>query len=61
MMGKLLVKLKGLLGFCQHSKCFKRSVWEIYIPAIKTKRYMCEYHIEDVRKLSKYGLTIEEE
>lgn len=41
-MKKLLIKIKGLLGFCQAQGCKNRGIFELEIKELKLKRQLCE-------------------
>jgi hypothetical protein len=43
---KLVMKIKGMLGYCQAEDCWNKSDFEAEIPATKTKRYLCETHAQ---------------
>lgn len=58
-MRKLLVKIKGILGFCQSQDCWKRSKYQLNISVINEKRCLCEKHIQELTKVGKLtGITM---
>jgi len=44
----LLVKIKGILGFCQSKGCWNKSEYDIEIPTIKVTRHLCETHAQKI-------------
>lgn len=47
-MSKLVIKIKGLLGFCQCVNCWHRSVAEMEIKATNKKLNVCEEHMNHI-------------
>lgn len=43
---KVILKIKNIFGLCSCDGCMKKSEFEIEIPAINTKRYLCEEHVK---------------
>lgn len=50
----LILKIKGLLGFCQCDKCWHRAVAELEINQINKKLNICDVHMD--KTLSESGL-----
>lgn len=44
-------KLKKILGLCNSKHCYKRAIADIYIPAIDTKRCLCDKHLLEFQKM----------
>lgn len=47
-MSKLVLKIKGLLGFCQCVNCWHRAVAEMEIKPINKKLNVCEEHMNHI-------------
>lgn len=47
-MSKLVLKIKGLLGFCQCVNCWHRAVAEMEIKPINKKLNVCEKHMNNI-------------
>ncbi|HFD2049642.1 TPA: hypothetical protein ACF2DE_000306 [Clostridium perfringens] len=47
-MSKLVLKIKGLLGFCQCVNCWHRAVAEMEIKPINKKLNVCENHMDKI-------------
>ncbi|MBO3419379.1 hypothetical protein [Clostridium perfringens] len=47
-MSKLVLKIKGLLGFCQCVNCWHRVVAEMEIKPINKKLNVCEEHMNHI-------------
>lgn len=47
-MSKLVIKIKGLLGFCQCVNCWHRAVAEMEIKPINKKLNVCEKHMNNI-------------
>lgn len=47
-MSKLVLKIKGLLGFCQCVNCWHRAVAEMEIKSINKKLNVCEEHMNHI-------------
>ncbi|XZM32546.1 hypothetical protein ACSXAY_11530 [Clostridium perfringens] len=47
-MNKLVLKIKGLLGFCQCVNCWHRAVAEMEIKPISKKLNVCEVHMNNI-------------
>ena len=61
-MKNLILKLKGLLGFCQCDKCWHRSTRVVTAKNVKFKRYICEEHLKALIKTADYiNVEIEEQ
>lgn len=59
-MSKLILKIKGLLGFCQCDKCWHRSTRVVSAKNVKFKRYICEEYFKALLKTADY-IKVEEE
>lgn len=53
-MKKLILKLKGLLGFCQCNKCWHRSTSVVSGKGVRTKVYICDEHLKALIKTADY-------
>ncbi|AOY53846.1 hypothetical protein [Clostridium perfringens] len=59
-MSKLVLKIKGLLGFCQCAECWHRSTLIVESKEANVKRHICEDCFEKLMALLSYT-KIEEE
>lgn len=53
-MGKILFRIKGLLGFCQCEKCWHRSTRVVSAKNVRPKVYICEEHLKALIKTADY-------
>lgn len=49
----IIANIKMFLGICNHNKCYKKAVAEIYLPQIDTKRCLCKSHLLKLHKILK--------
>lgn len=49
---RLNANIKMLLGMCNSKHCYKKSIAEIYIPKIDTKRCLCEDHLVEFQRMN---------
>lgn len=48
---EIKAKFKKILGLCNSKHCYKKATADIYLPAIDTKRCLCNKHLLEFQKM----------